>query len=132
MEQISPQTVLEILGASNLAWIAGEFDRSTLLKDIPETILERISNADITKRDYSGDQDGMTSIALLTFAYKMAGRAQEPKNGPRDILLLKVLAKNEKARRNGKRLSENPMWNAPIFELITGEVGERIRNMNIL
>ena len=74
----------------------------------------------------------MTSIALLTFAYKMAGRAQEPKNGPRDILLLKVLGKNEKARRNGKEPSENALWKAPLFELITGEVGERIRNMNIL
>ena len=132
MEHISPQTVLEIIGESNLAWIAGEFSRSTLLKDIPEAILARISDADITKRDYSGDQDGMTSIALLTFAYKMAGRAQEARNGPRDILLLRVLAKNEKSRRKGKKLSENAMWNAPLFEIITGEVGERIRSMNIL
>ena len=132
MEHISPQTVLEIIGESNLAWIAGEFNRSALLKDIPEAILDRISNADITKRDYSGDQNGMTSIALLTFAYKMAGRVQEARNGPRDILLLKVLAKNEKARRKGKKRSENAMWNAPVFELITGEVGDRVRDMNIL
>ncbi|MFH1488221.1 MAG: hypothetical protein ABII06_04910, partial [Pseudomonadota bacterium] len=60
------------------------------------------------------------------------GQAQEARNGPRDILLLKVLAKNENARRSGKKPSENAMWNAPLFEIITGEVGERIRNMNIL
>ena len=132
MESISPQTVLEMIGESNLAWIAGEFNQSTILRDVPEDILDRISNADITKRDYSQDPDGMTSIAFLTFAYKMAGMVQEPKNGPRDILFLKVLGKNEKARRKGKSLSDNPMWNAPLFELITGEVGERIRDMNIL
>ena len=69
------------------------------------------------------------SIALITFAYKMADKdkVQHPKYGSNDILLLKVLAKNEVSRRKGEKLSENKLWDAPLCELITGEVGEKIR-----
>jgi hypothetical protein len=62
----------------------------------------------------------------------MAGKAQHPKYGSNDILLLKILAKNEKSRRDGKRLSENRLWDAPLFELITGEVGEKIRGTSFM
>ncbi|MBW1888269.1 MAG: hypothetical protein JRI52_07970, partial [Deltaproteobacteria bacterium] len=94
---------------------------------IPDKILECVSSVNITLRDYAGDRNTITSIALLTFAYKIGGKIQHPKYGSNDILLLKILAKNEISRRNGRRLSNNRLWDAPLFELITGEVGERIR-----
>jgi hypothetical protein len=82
---------------------------------------------DITIRDYARDRNAIVSIALITFAYKMAEKVQHPKYGSNDILLLKVLAENERSRREGRKLSENKLWDAPLYELITGEVGERIR-----
>jgi hypothetical protein len=57
----------------------------------------------------------------------MADKVQHAKYGSNDICLLKVLAKNEVSRRKGKKLSENKLWDAPLYELITGEVGEKIR-----
>jgi hypothetical protein len=45
---------------------------------------------------------------------------------------LKVLARSELSRRNGKRLSNNRLWNAPLYELITGEVGDRIRETKFM
>ncbi len=82
---------------------------------------------DITLRDYTRDRNAITSIALITFAYKMAGKAQHPKYGSNDMLLLKVLAKNEKMKREGGGLSPNGLWGAPLYELLTEDVGERIR-----
>ena len=67
------------------------------------------------------------SIALITFAYRMACKIQQAHYGSNDILLLKVLAKSERARRQGKRRADNKMWGAPLYELIAGEVGDRIR-----
>jgi hypothetical protein len=57
----------------------------------------------------------------------MAGKVQHPKYGSNDMLLLKVLAKNEKLKREGNALSPNRLWDAPLYELITEAVGERIR-----
>ena len=132
MNPISPQDVIKTIGESNLSWLTREFDKNARLKEIPDAILDRISAVDITLRDYSWDQNGMTSIALLTFAYKMGGRQQRPQDGPKDILLIKVLAKNEKSRRGGNTLPNNALWDAPLYELITGEVGKKIREMSIL
>lgn len=70
----------------------------------------------------------VTTIAFITFAYSLAGRRQMPSMGGKDILLMKVLAKREKDRREGRSVHNHPLWKAPIVELITGEVGERIRN----
>jgi len=108
-------------------WLSKEFNEETRLKDVPDEILECVSSVDITLRNYAGDRNAITSIALLTFAYKIGGKVQHPKYGSNDILLLKILAKNERSRRDGKKLSNNKLWDAPLFELITGEVGERIR-----
>ena len=107
--------------------LANEFNEETRLKDVPQPILDRASSVDITIRDYGADQNAITSIALITFAYKMAGKVQQPKYGSNDILLLKVLAKNEKFRREGEKLSDNELWDSPLYELITDEVGDRIR-----
>ena len=127
MNQESGKGIVEIIGSDSFMWLSKEFKEETRLKDIPDEILECVSSVDITIRDYAGDRNAITSIALLTFAYKIAGKVQHPKYGSNDILLLKILAKNERSRRNGKKLSNNQLWDAPLFELITGEVGERIR-----
>ena len=119
--------VVEIIGRENFEWLSMEFNRDTGLKDVPAVILDRISSVDITKRDYSSNKNSITSIALLTFAYKMDDKIQHPKYGSNDMMLLKVLGKSEMRRRKGKRLSGNKLWDAPLHELITGEVGERIR-----
>jgi hypothetical protein len=46
----------------------------------------------VTLRDYSKDPNGLTAIALITFAYRMAGKSQVPHLGGKDILTVKVLA----------------------------------------
>jgi len=102
------------------------------LKDIPDEILARIGYVDITTRDYSVDRNSITCIALITFAYKMADRVQNAPFGVKDILLLKVLAKEEKFRRKEKNRSVDGLWDAPLFELLTGEVGDRIRAMRTM
>ena len=127
MNQKKSQGIVEIIGRDIFKWLTDEFNEETRLKDVPEAILDRVRSVDITIRDYAGDRNAITSIALITFAYKMADKIQNPKYGSNDILLLKVLAKNERLRREGRTISSHRMWDAPLFELITAEVGERIR-----
>jgi hypothetical protein len=123
----SKNDIVEIIGANCFEWLSREFDKKTRLKDIPDEILALTSSVDITIRDYARDRNAIVSIALITFAYKLADKVQHAKYGSNDICLLKVLAKNEVSRRGGKTLSENKLWDAPLYELITGEVGEKIR-----
>ena len=100
--------------------------------DIPDEILNRVSRVNIATRDYANDRNATTAIALITFAYHMAGKQQLPHYGSKDIILLKVLAKQECSRRERGNISNHDMWNAPLFELITGEVGERIRATRLI
>lgn len=124
--------IVDIIGEKYFEWLCKEFDRETRLKDLPDEMLDYTVSVDITIRDYAKDRNAITSIALITFAYKMADKVQHPRYGSNDILLLKVLSENEKARRAGKVLSSNKLWDAPLFELITGEVGERIRKTTFM
>src|SRR5512139_2586790 len=100
MEQ--PEDTLDVvtmIGRENLHWLAAGFCRETRLRDLPKDILERASSVDITLRDYSRDRNAVTAIALITFAYQLGGKRQEPQYGSNDLLLLKVLAAKEKRRR---------------------------------
>ena len=124
--------IIEAIGQGAFEWLVREFNRDTTLKDVPDEVLDRISSVDITVRNYASNRDAITSIAVITFAYKLANEAQKSQFGAKDILLLKILAKNEKLKREGKNHSRNRIWNAPLFELITGEVGERIRGMRTM
>ena len=127
MNQRESNGIVDFIGRDIFEWLSTEFNNETRLKDIPEEILERVRSVDITLRDYTRDRSAITSIALITFAYKIAGKAQHPKYGSNDMLLLKVLAKNEIMKREGGGLSPNGLWGAPLYELLTEEVGERIR-----
>lgn len=129
-----PQTlsVVEMIGSESFQWLLNEFSKESTLRDIPEEILDRIASVDITIRDYARDRDAVTSIALITFAYKMAGMAQQAQHGAKDLLLLKVVAKQEKSRRTDKRAARHTLWERPLYELITGEVGKRIRSMRTM
>ena len=127
MNQRESNGIVDLIGRDIFEWLSTEFNNETRLKDIPEEILERVRSVDITLRDYTRDRNAITSIALITFAYKIAGKAQHPKYGSNDMLLLKVLAKNEKLKREGDGLSPHKLWDAPLYELITEDVGERIR-----
>ena len=124
--------VIDLIGRDHFKWLSKEFNQKTILNDIPDEILSCIMSVDITLRDYAGDRNAVTSIALITFAYKMVGKVQIAPFGAKDILLLKTLAKEEKLRREGKRRSRERLWDTPLFELITGEVGERIRGMRTM
>jgi len=124
--------IIEAIGQGAFEWLVREFNRDTTLKDVPDEVLDRISSVDITVRNYASNRDAITSIAVITFAYKLANEAQKSQFGAKDILLLKILAKNEKLKREGKNHSRNSIWNAPVFALITGEVGERIRGMRTM
>ncbi|MEA2039077.1 MAG: hypothetical protein U9N82_04500 [Thermodesulfobacteriota bacterium] len=124
--------ILEVVGREILQWLSGEFSKYTMLKEIPDEILNRMASVDIKIRDYSSDRNSITSIALLTFAYRMANKVQEARFGPNDILLLKVLAKTEKLRRQGKGHPQYELWDLPLCELITGEVGDRIRDVKMI
>jgi hypothetical protein len=119
--------IVALIGKENLQWLATEFCRETRLRDLPEEILGRASSVDITLRDYSRDRKAVTAIALITFAYQLGGKRQEPRYGSNDLLLLKVLANKEKGRRAANKPYDHPGWNLPLFELFTGEVGEAIR-----
>lgn len=119
--------IVEIIGEENFAWLSGSFTTETSLDQVPEGILESVSRVDITRRDFRQDPRGITAIALVTFAYSLAGRVPEARHGSNDLMLVKVLAGKELARRRGEFNDLNPMWKRPLFELITGEVGERIR-----
>lgn len=127
MSQDHQNGIVEMVGQKNFEWLATEFNKDTRLKDIPDEILNLICSVDITVRNYSAHPNAITTIALITFAYRIAGKIQEPRYGSNDILLLKVLSKNEQSRREGGSLPDNRMWQVPLYELITGEVGERIR-----
>ena len=124
--------IIEAIGQGAFEWLVREFNRDTTLKDVPDEVLERIGSVDITVRNYASNRDAITSIAVITFAYKLANNTQKAQFGAKDILLLKVLAKNEKLRREGKGHSHNRIWDATLFELITGEVGGRIRGMRTM
>lgn len=124
--------IVEIIGRENFEWLSREFGPETGLKDVPDEILNRISVVDIAIRDYGRDRNAITAIALITFAYRIGGKAQNPKYGTNDLVLLKVLAKNEISRRAGQPISQHEQWALPLFELIAGEVGERIRETRLL
>jgi len=132
MNQEKSLGIVHVIGKDIFEWLSSEFNRETRLKDVPEAILDRVCSIDITIRDYARDREAITSIALITFAYKMAGKNQHPKYGSNDMLLLKVLAKNEKRRRGGHNLSPHRLWNAPLYELITEDVGETIRETKFM
>ena len=132
MTNESKNEIVDIIGPDCFEWLSRKFDTKTRLKDIPDQILALISSVDITIRDYAKDRSAIVSIALITFAYRMANKVQHPKYGSNDILLLKILAKNELSRREGERISENELWDAPLHELITGEVGEKIRTSRFM
>ena len=119
--------ILEAVGRESLQWLSGEFNKYTTLNEIPDEILDRMVSVDIRIRDYFSDRNSITSIAVLTFAYRMANKVQEARFGPNDILLVKVLAKTEKLRRQGKGHPQYELWDLPLYDLITGEVGDRIR-----
>ena len=124
--------IVETIGKDIFQWLSGEFSKETTLKEIPDQILDRLVSVDITTRNYFGDISSITSIAVITFAYNMAGKTQKPQFGPKDILLLKVLAKNEKLRRSGKQTLKHKLWGAPVYELLTGEVGDKIRSIRTM
>jgi len=119
--------IVTMIGSEILQWLVAEFCRETRLKDLPKDILERASSVDITLRDYSRDQNAVTAIALITFAYQLGGKRQEPRYGSNDLLLLKILAQREKRRRAENISYDHPGWELPLFELVTGEVGEALR-----
>ena len=132
MNQDLANQIHDIIGKENFEWLAKDFDTKTRLQDIPHEILERISVVDITAKDFSKDRNAITAIALITFAYGMADKVQHPKYASHDILLVKVLAKKERERRDGLGQSDHDAWHLPLFELITGEVGESIRGTKII
>ena len=119
--------VVRLIGSNSFQWLSGEFNKGSTLQDIPDDILSAIASVDVTIRDYGRDKNAVTCIALITFAYRMAGRVQEARFGPKDMLLLKALARREKARRQGEVFLQHDLWKSAVFELVTGEVGERIR-----
>ncbi len=121
-------SIVNSIGEETFWWMAETFDRKTRLSDIPAEVLDRLSAVDITVKNYEEDPPSITAIALITFAFKIAQKAQNPHGVLSNITLLKVLAKNEKSGRAGERELKNPYWNTPLYELITGEVGERIRS----
>jgi hypothetical protein len=132
MNQDLATRIHDIIGKENFEWLAQRFNAETRLQDIPHDILERISVVDIAAKDFSNDRDAITAIALITFAYGMAGKMQHPKYASHDMLLVKVLAKKEKERREGLAQSVHDAWHLPLFELITGEVGDSIRGTKII
>lgn len=122
----------DVIGPDHFRWLAKEFNMKTRLEDVPEGILLRLASIDIAVRDYGRDPNAVTGIALITFAYRMAGRVPEARFGPKDLVLLKILAKNERLRREGGARRDHWLWRSPLFELITGQVGERLRAMRMM
>jgi len=121
--------IVEAIGKDSFEWLQKKFDKSTTLKDLPDEILDSIAAVDMAIRDYLRDKNAIISIAVITFAYKLADRVPQPRFGPKDILLLKMLAQREKTRREGKTGLFHAQLDLPLFDLITGELGERIRHM---
>jgi hypothetical protein len=126
------EQIVEVIGKDTFQWLSKEFNKTTTLKDFPGETLGRIASVDITIKNYAGDKNAVTSIAIITFAYKMADKIQIASFGAKDILLLKVLAKNERLRRTGENCIQHKILDVPFFELITGSVGERIRVMRTI
>jgi hypothetical protein len=126
------QGIIDIIGLENFQWLTREFQTETRLGEFPESILRRLADIDITLRDYGCEPNAVTAIAVLTFAYRMAGKTPEARFGPKDLLLLKVLSKNELLRRQGRIHMDHELWIAPLFHLITGPVGERIRGLRMM
>jgi hypothetical protein len=124
--------IVETIGKGSFEWLSREFNKETIMKDFPDEILDRIAAVNITVRNYADNRDAITSIAVITFAYNMANRVQQAQFGTKDMLLLKVLAKKERLRREGKGHFKYGMCDTPVFELITGEVGNRIRAMRTM
>ncbi len=62
----------------------------------------------------------------------MAGKVQNACFGPKDMLLIKALALKEEARRSGEVILKNHLWERAVFDLVTGEVGERIREIRTI
>ena len=81
MNQRESNGIVDLIGRDIFEWLSTEFNNETRLKDIPEEILERVRSVDITLRDYTRDRNAITSIALITFAYKMAGKTWTMENG---------------------------------------------------
>ena len=121
--------IVEAIGRDIFDWLSTEFSHDTTMKDFPDEILRRVVSVDIATRDYSLHPGALTAIAVITFAYKLAGRRQMAAFGGKDILLLKVLAEREQERREGRERDAGSFWNLPVVELITGQVGDRIRAM---
>lgn len=124
--------IIKTIGKDSFEWLSSKFNKETTLRDLPDEILDRIGAVDITVRNYAGNEDAIMSIAVITFAYKMANGVQQAQFGAKDILLLKVLAKKEKLRREENSHFKYRIWDTPLFKLITGEVGDRIRNMQTM
>jgi len=124
--------IVDLIGEEEFEWLSSRFSDSTTLMDVPQDILDRLASVDISRRGYGGDRNSVTAIALITFAYRMTHRIPEARHGPKEILLLKVLARAEAQRRQGERDLENPCWRVPLVELITGAVGERVRAMRVM
>ena len=124
--------IINAVGKEAFLWLSRGFNSATRLSDIPGDILERLANVDISIRNYSTDPNSITCIALITFAYRLGNKAQIPQNGSKDILLVKVLAKNEKKRRAGEKELHNQCWTMSLFEMITGKLGDHIRAMSTL
>ena len=127
MNQENKNDVVQQIGAEIFEWLALKFNKNTTLEDLPEGLLDSICKIDTTIRDFSSDPNAITAIALITFSYKLANKQQQAHYGSNDLLLVKVLVKNELAKRKGEKTLDNEMWKAPVYELITGKVGEEIR-----
>ncbi len=127
MNEKNENPIVRAIGEDIFWWMAETFDQKTRLRDLPDELLERLNIVDLAVRNYEEDVNSITAIALITFAYKLVGAAQRPHDAMSNIALLKVLAKNEKAARLEERELKSRYWAMPLYELITGEVGERIR-----
>lgn len=132
MNENREHSIVEILGEDVFLWMTKSFDRETRLQDVPEEILERLSAVDITVRNYEEDRNSITAIALITFSFLLAQKDQRATDAPTNIALLKVLAKNEKARRAGEKELKNAYWDLPLYDLVTGDVGGEIRRRSPL
>lgn len=124
--------VVDVIGQDHFRWLATQFDRRTRLEDAPEDMVRRLAAIPVGIRDYGRDPNAVTGIALLAFTYRMAGGVPEARFGTKELLLLKVLAKHELLRRAGTARSDHALWSCPLFELITGKVGEHVRAMRLI
>jgi len=124
--------IVSAIGEDVFRWLTQSFNEGTVLMDVPDDILERMASVDITIKNYAGDPDSILAIALITFAYKLAGKVQHAAHGGKDILLAKTLAKKETSRRRGGDAPPREFLEIPFYELIAGEVGDRIRRMPMM